>query len=102
MPISLKDSLSRLSAAATLAKTPVKVSVSIPLSDVKGQERHNVVATPSAFAKCEGNGLSAIKSVLVKSSVVKVTVSTTDENGDKATRSPDALPASVWTETYAK
>lgn len=99
---SLKDALASLAAAASAGKVPVKVNVSIPLTDAKGAERHAVVATPAAFAKAEGTGTGLIKSVLGKSTVVKVSVSVTNENGDKCTSAPDALPAPVWVETYAK
>jgi len=68
---------------------------------VRGAERHVTVATPAAFAKCEGEGLGAVKSVLTKGGLVKVAVSVTSENGDKCTSSPAPLPAFVWSEVYA-
>lgn len=102
MPKSLKEALTSLAGAAKAGKVPVKVTVSIPLTDAKGAERHAVTATPDAFSKADGTGTGLIKSVLGKSTVVKVSVSVVNENGDKATSSPDPLPAPVWVESYAK
>lgn len=102
MPTSVAEARARMAQAAGAQKVPVNVSVSVPLTDAKGAERHSTKASPSQFAKAQGSGVALIKSVISKSSVVKVGLSITDENGDKANSAPEALTANVWTETYAK
>lgn len=102
MPTSIAEARARMAQAAGAQKVPVNVSVSVPLTDVKGAERHATKASPSAFAKASGSGVALIKSVITKTSVVKVGLSVTDENGDKSTSAPEALTANVWADTYAK
>lgn len=102
MPTDIKTAREKQAAAAALAKCPVSVNVSLPLTDAKGSERHSMKATAASFAKASGSGLALIKSVVLKTSVVKVSLTSVDENGDKFTSAPDALTSAVWVDIYAK
>ena len=102
MAKTLQEVRMAMAAAAKANKTGVKVGVSIPLIDAKGAERHNTVATADQFAKGTGSGVTFIKAVISKTSIVKVSSTVTEENGDKTTHSTDPLTAAVWSEVYAK